>query len=84
MFNFAHGSIAPGGYKEGGISRGCYEAVLPNYTQTKAVHINTGIPCLWDKLKGYSRARNLRGHTIIGFFLPQSKPKGLYFWTVDM
>ncbi|KAL4957588.1 aldehyde dehydrogenase domain-containing protein [Aspergillus filifer] len=45
MYNFVHWSIPFGGYKESGIGRECGEAVLENYTQTKAVYFNMGVPC---------------------------------------
>lgn len=43
MYNFVHWSIPFGGYKESGIGRECGEAVLENYTQTKAVFFNMGM-----------------------------------------
>lgn len=45
MYNFVHWSVPFGGYKESGIGRECGEAVLENYTQTKAVFFNMGVPC---------------------------------------
>ncbi|OJJ68150.1 hypothetical protein ASPBRDRAFT_77877 [Aspergillus brasiliensis CBS 101740] len=45
MYNFVHWSIPFGGYKESGIGRECGEAVLENYTHTKAVYFNMGLPC---------------------------------------
>ena len=45
MYNFVHYSIPFGGYKESGIGRECGEAALENYTETKAVYMNTGFPC---------------------------------------
>jgi hypothetical protein len=39
-FNFVHWSIPFCGYKESGIGQGCGEAVLENYTETKAVYFN--------------------------------------------
>ncbi|KAJ4030216.1 hypothetical protein NW761_011887 [Fusarium oxysporum] len=44
MYNFVHYSIPFGGYKESGIGRECGEAVLENYTETKAVYFNMGLP----------------------------------------
>lgn len=44
MFNFVHWSIPFGGYKESGIGRECGEAALENYTETKAVYFNMGMP----------------------------------------
>lgn len=44
MYNFVHWSIPFGGYKESGIGRECGEAALENYTETKAVYFNTGLP----------------------------------------
>lgn len=43
MYNFVHWSIPFGGYKESGLGRECGEAVLENYTQTKAVYLNMGM-----------------------------------------
>lgn len=43
MYNMVHWSIPFGGYKESGIGRECGEAVLENYTETKAVYLNTGM-----------------------------------------
>ncbi|KAI9713934.1 MAG: aldehyde dehydrogenase (NAD(P)(+)) ald5 [Bogoriella megaspora] len=43
MYNFVHWSIPFGGYKQSGIGRECGEAVLENYTETKAVYMNMGI-----------------------------------------
>ncbi|KAF9873938.1 Aldehyde dehydrogenase [Colletotrichum karsti] len=43
MFNFVHYSIPFGGFKESGIGRECGEAVLENYTETKAVYLNMGL-----------------------------------------
>ena len=43
MYNFVHWSIPFGGYKESGIGRECGEAVLENYTETKAVYLNMGM-----------------------------------------
>ncbi|EYE99018.1 aldehyde dehydrogenase family protein [Aspergillus ruber CBS 135680] len=45
MYNFVHWSIPFGGFKESGIGRECGAAVLENYTQTKAVFFNMGVPC---------------------------------------
>ena len=45
MYNFVHYSIPFGGYKESGIGRECGEVALENYTETKAVFVNTGIAC---------------------------------------
>lgn len=42
MYNFVHWSIPFGGYKESGLGRECGEAVLENYTETKAVYLNMG------------------------------------------
>lgn len=42
MYNFVHWSIPFGGYKESGLGRECGEAVLENYTKTKAVYLNMG------------------------------------------
>lgn len=42
MYNFVHHSIPFGGYKESGLGRECGEAVLENYTETKAVYFNMG------------------------------------------
>ncbi|KAM0335185.1 hypothetical protein ACHAQA_000226 [Verticillium albo-atrum] len=44
MYNFVHWSIPFGGYKESGLGRECGEAVLENYTETKAVYYNMGMP----------------------------------------
>lgn len=44
MYNFVHWSIPFGGYKESGLGRECGEAALENYTETKAVYLNMGIP----------------------------------------
>ncbi|KAF4467034.1 Aldehyde dehydrogenase [Fusarium albosuccineum] len=44
MYNFVHYSIPFGGYKESGLGRECGEAVLENYTETKAVYFNMGMP----------------------------------------
>ncbi|KAK7190647.1 aldehyde dehydrogenase [Paraphaeosphaeria sporulosa] len=44
MYNFVHWSVPFGGYKQSGIGRECGEAALENYTETKAVYYNTGIP----------------------------------------
>ena len=44
MYNFVHWSIPFGGYKESGLGRECGEAVLENYTETKAVYMNMGLP----------------------------------------
>ncbi|RDW62458.1 hypothetical protein BP6252_11891 [Coleophoma cylindrospora] len=44
MYNFVHWSIPFGGYKESGIGRECGEAALENYTETKAVYFNMGLP----------------------------------------
>lgn len=43
MYNFVHWSIPFGGYKQSGIGRECGEAVLENYTETKAVYMNMGM-----------------------------------------
>lgn len=43
MYNLVHWSIPFGGYKESGIGSECGEAVLVNYTATKAVYLNTGM-----------------------------------------
>ncbi|KAK5273685.1 hypothetical protein LTR96_000285 [Exophiala xenobiotica] len=44
MYNFVHYSIPFGGYKESGLGRECGEAALENYTETKAVYFNMGLP----------------------------------------
>ncbi|KAF2635187.1 aldehyde dehydrogenase [Massarina eburnea CBS 473.64] len=44
MYNFVHWSIPFGGYKQSGLGRECGEAALENYTEVKAVYMNTGIP----------------------------------------
>ena len=44
MYNFVHWSIPFGGYKESGIGRECGEVALENYTETKAVYFNMGMP----------------------------------------
>ena len=44
MYNFVHWSIPFGGYKQSGLGRECGEAALENYTETKAVYYNMGIP----------------------------------------
>lgn len=43
MHNMVHWSIPFGGYKESGISRACGDAVVENYTETKAVYFNAGL-----------------------------------------
>lgn len=43
MYNFVHWSIPFGGYKQSGLGRECGEAVLENYTETKAVYMNLGM-----------------------------------------
>lgn len=43
VYNLVHWSIPFGGYKESGIGRECGEAVLENYTETKAVYMNMGM-----------------------------------------
>jgi aldehyde dehydrogenase (NAD+) len=42
MYNFVHWSVPFGGYKESGVGRESGEAVLENYTHTKAVYFNMG------------------------------------------
>ncbi|CAK4033512.1 Aldehyde dehydrogenase [Lecanosticta acicola] len=44
MFNFVHWSMPFGGYKESGIGRECGDAALENYTETKTVYMNMGMP----------------------------------------
>ncbi|GAM86255.1 hypothetical protein ANO11243_042670 [Dothideomycetidae sp. 11243] len=44
MYNFVHWSIPFGGYKESGLGRECGEEALNNYTETKAVYMNMGVP----------------------------------------
>jgi len=44
MYNLVHWSIPFGGYKQSGLGRECGEAVLENYTETKAVYMNMGMP----------------------------------------
>ncbi|KAK4506859.1 hypothetical protein PRZ48_000592 [Zasmidium cellare] len=44
MFNFVHWSMPFGGYKESGIGRECGDAALENYTETKTVYWNMGMP----------------------------------------
>ena len=43
MYNFVHWSIPFGGYKQSGMGRECGQAALENYTETKAVYLNTGL-----------------------------------------
>ena len=43
MYNFVHWSIPFGGYKQSGMGRECGQAVLENYTETKAVYLNMGL-----------------------------------------
>ncbi|CAK7202674.1 hypothetical protein SEUCBS139899_005400 [Sporothrix eucalyptigena] len=43
MYNLVHWSIPFGGYKQSGLGRECGEAVLENYTEVKAVYLNTGM-----------------------------------------
>ena len=44
MFNFVHWSMPFGGYKESGMGRELGSDVLDNYTQTKTVYFNMGVP----------------------------------------
>lgn len=43
MFNFVHWSMPFGGYKESVIGRGCGDAALENYTETKTEYLNMGM-----------------------------------------
>jgi aldehyde dehydrogenase (NAD+) len=43
MYVFIHWSVPFGGYKESGIGRVGGDAVLENYTETKAEYFNTGL-----------------------------------------
>ncbi|KAL5340968.1 Aldehyde/histidinol dehydrogenase [Aspergillus crustosus] len=43
LYNLVHWSMPFGGFKESGIGRECGEAVLENYTHTKAVYFNMGM-----------------------------------------